>query len=34
MYKKTEESISLKVATFLKLQYPNINYRFDVGVKK
>ena len=31
MYKKIEESISLKVATFLKLQYPNINYRFDVG---
>ena len=31
MYKKIEESIALKVARFLKIQYPNINYRFDVG---
>ena len=33
-YQKKEETLSLKVATFLKVQYPNIKYRFDIGVKK
>ena len=30
-YQKKEETLSLKVATFLKVQYPNIKYRFDIG---
>lgn len=29
--KKIEESIALKVAKYMQIQYPNIIYRFDVG---